>query len=248
MLDIMWTARQEFEEPMFSLKRLYDLQELDWQIAARDKSLVDVRARLADESVLASATARLKGLEAQLAQQSSARQEVEFAAQQLATRLQTVEQRLYGGSVTNPRELTAYGEEKEYLLRQRRVEEDKLLELMVETEELQSARDEARRQVSRLEGERKAEVAELLKAQDRLTAELTGLHETRKDMTAEVPPGVLSLYESLRKSRNGHAVAKVERGLCQGCRLALPTMELQRVRNSQDIVQCSSCRRILVIV
>lgn len=244
----MWTARQEFEEPMFSLKRLYDLQELDWQIAARDKSLAEVRARLADESALASSRARLKGLEAQLAQRSSARQEVEFATQQLAARLQTVEQRLYGGSVTNPRELTAYGEEKEHLLRQRRIEEDRLLELMVETEELQSARDEAQRQLSRLESERKAEVAELLKAQERLAAQLARLHDTRKGMTAEVPPAILSLYESLRKSRNGHAVARVERGLCQGCRLALPTMELQRVRTSQDIVQCSSCRRILVIV
>ena len=45
-----------------------------------------------------------------------------------------------------------------------------------------------------------------------------------------------------------HMDVKVERGMCQGCRLALSTMELQRARSARGVVQCSSCRRILYVV
>ena len=56
------------------------------------------------------------------------------------------------------------------------------------------------------------------------------------------------MYESLLKTRDGSAVAKVERGMCQGCRLTLPTLELQRARSSEGIARCGSCGRILYVV
>lgn len=232
---------------MFSIKRLYELQELDWNLSAHEKSLAEVRARLADDSALALTRERIERAEAQLAAQDPARRQVESVLQRLNDRLQAAEKRLYGGAITGPRELAASEEERKVILEQRSAEEDRLLELMVEIEDLQSARDEAQEELSRLEAQRAAEHPELLKEEERLADELGTLRRTREKLAPEIPPSALSVYESLRRTRNGQAVAKLERGMCQGCRLALPEMVRQRARSSPDIVQCSSCQRILYV-
>ena len=233
---------------MFSIKQLYDLQELDQEVFANEKSLAEVRARLADDSAVVSAKERLDQLTSELAQRAAARREVEFSVQQLGEKLQTVETRLYGGAITNPRELSAYEAERNILQRRRSPEEDRLLELLVEIEDFQSARGEAQHHLEQLVADRKVEHTDLLETEKSLVGELDKQSQSRNEITQEIPPSALSVYESLRKTRNGHAVAKVERGMCQGCRIALPTMELQRARISQGIVQCSSCRRILYLV
>ena len=230
---------------MFSIKRLYELQTLDWEVASHEKSLAEVRARLADDSEMVSARNLLEGLESELTERVPSRRRAEVAVQQIEGKLRSVEDRLYGGSVTNPREFSASEDERNLLQIQRGDEENRLLELMVEIEEFQSSLNEARQHLSQLEAERKLEHAELLKTEERLTGQLDQLRLARDKMIPGIPESTLSVYESLLKSGNGHAVAKVERGMCQGCRLALPTMELQRARSSQGIVQCSSCRRIL---
>ena len=233
---------------MFPIKRLHDLQELDWKIGERGKSLADVRARLADESALVSARNLLQSLESKLDELTPHRRQSEHAVEQLDNRIQTAEQRLYGGTVTNPRELTAYEQERTVLLRQRSVEEEKLLGVMMEAEELQSARDGARQELVKFEADRTVEKADLLQTEQDLIGELDELRRAREETTPQIPASGLSVYESLRKTRDGYAVARVVRSLCQGCRLALPTRELQRAKTPQGIVQCSSCQRILYVV
>ncbi len=228
-----------------SNKRLYDLQELDWALSADEASLKEVRARLEDESEINAARARLQKLTAELGKRAPLRRTLESSLARLEERLQAAEQRLYGGAVTNPRELSASEEERRLLQEQRGAEEDRMLDVMVEIEELQSSRDATQELLGRLETDREAEYADLLQRQDALVVSIDELRRGRQRITPEIPVAMLSVYESLLKTRGGHAVAKVERGLCQGCRLALPTMENQRAKSSQGIVQCSSCRRIL---
>ena len=76
---------------------------------------------------------------------------------------------------------------------------------------------------------------------------LKELRHDRDEAAPQFAEHALAVYERLRDDRNGYAVAKVERGMCQGCRITLPSGELQRIRNSQDMVQCSSCQRILFV-
>ena len=225
--------------------RLLELQELDLQSAALDSTLAGVRARLADDSAVVSLKDQISQLDVRLKEPTSERGSVEATLQQLEDRLQTVEGRLYGGTITNPRELEAHQEDRNLVQKQRSGASDKLLELMVEIEELHSGRDEARERLGRLEAERKVERTGLRREVRRLVGELEDLHQQREVMVPHIPPSALSVYENLRRSKGGYAVAKVERALCQGCRLVLPTLELQRARASQGIVQCNSCRRIL---
>ena len=242
------TTAIEREISIQAARHLYELQELDWNLAERERSLADVRAKLADDSELSSARARTDDLVSHLDDLTSRRRASDRTIADLQENLKKIDKRLYGGAVTNPREMAAAEEEHSFVSAQHREEEDGLLEIMVETEEVEASQVEARAALDRLEADRPAQVERLTREEEVLTRELAGLNEERAQFSPSVPPAMLSRYESLRKTRGGHAVARVERGMCQGCRVALPTMEVQRARGSEAIVQCSSCRRILYAV
>ena len=232
----------------FNVRRLFDLQELDGEIATCEKALDETRARLADDSALVEARRLLAQIGEDLKMPAAARREAELAVQGFEEKLATIDQKLYGGAITNPRELEAYGDERGLVQKQRGAVEDKLLTLMVEVEDLESARVSAQDSLERLEREREAELVDLTETENRLQGELEELRRDREGVAPRIPPAALSVYEGLRQSLNGYAVAKVERAMCQGCRLTLSTLELQRSRSSQGIVRCSSCRRILYVV
>lgn len=230
---------------MFSIKQLYDLQETDLVIDAREKRLADVRRRLADDTAVTSARERVAELDLRLQAPSARRRELELDVQQLTDRLTSVHDRLYSGSITSPRELSAYEADRQHLQKRRGAEEDRLLEVMVEVDELRSARSRAAQELERIDAERRTDVKELEEDERELIAVLEALRQSRDGIAPAIPPATLSVYEGLRKSRDGVAVARVVRSMCEGCRLTLPTMELQRAKSAQSIVQCSSCRRIL---
>lgn len=233
---------------MSLVRQLYDLQGIDLQVSDAEKTLAEVRIRLEDRSELTLAGERVDRPEARLKELTAGRRAAEQTIAEVGERLQKVESRLYGGAVTNPKELAAAEEEREFVLRLRREEEDKLLELMVEADDVQSEESQARQTLARLQAKRPAEDAELLQSQEMLTGELATLGHERDQITPNLAGDVLFLYDSLIKSKGGVAIVRVERGMCQGCRISLTTGELQKARSADDVTQCGSCRRILYLV
>ena len=230
---------------MFPIKRLYDLQELDLAIDAREKALAEVRLRIADDSAVTMARNSVTELDIELQGPSTQRRTLEFAVQKLTDKISSVENKLYGGAITNPRELSAYEADSAQLHGQRSAEEDKLLEIMVEVDEVRSERDHAIQAFERIKAERQSDILKLEKEDHQLGAELKELHQSRDQVTPGLPASAISTYEMLRETRDGVAVARLVRSMCEKCRLTMPTMELQRAKTSQDIVQCSNCHRIL---
>ena len=133
------------------------------------------------------------------------------------------------------------------LVRNQQAEEDRLLEFMVEMEETEELRDQARTVFEQIDGERMRELDTLGARQDELSSEMPGLRSQRQLLSTEYPQNVMAVYETVRRIRGGQGAALVDRrGLCQGCRLVIPNAELSQVRSGDGIVQCSSCSRILI--
>ena len=232
---------------MWAIRQIYDLQLLDWDIQKREENLAGILETLADDSERVSAGRRLDALQQKLDDLVEPRRRSESAIQQAEQRLSEIERRMYSGFVTNPRELEAFQEEQATLNRNRSAEEDSLLDYMVEMEETQSLRDEARVAFEQIDGERNRLVAELGALRKELESELPELHRERQAVSSEQPQSILAIYETVRRSRGGQGVALMDnRGLCGGCRLTVTSAEMQRVRASREIVQCGSCSRILV--
>jgi predicted nucleic acid-binding Zn-ribbon protein len=75
--------------------------------------------------------------------------------------------------------------------------------------------------------------------------------------TAEIQAKISSLRESLdgeclrrfdRLRKQGMAVAKLESGVCGGCRLNIPQGEILRMRKAEEPPACPNCGRFLLPV
>ena len=231
------------------LRELYELQQLDLVRAEKQRTLDAVRAELADESNLRQVRARFANIQVRYTSQNALRRDAQLAVEQIEAREEIVQNRLYGGAVTNPRELEAFQEEQSMLSRQKAEAEDLLLERMVAAEEMQEALASTQETLAALEEQRSLRVPELQRQGRMLSAELQDLNRRRDEMLPHFPPQVLSTYETLLTSRDGQAVSRVAAGrgrdICEACRVALPRSDIQRLRSGESLVQCNNCRRIL---
>ena len=104
-----------------------------------------------------------------------------------------------------------------------------------------SSKDELAKQEIQWQTQQQQLTAELVQ----LKAAQTALEDKRKQIAVLIDADTLFTYQELRK-RKGLAVAKVEQGICQGCRITLPNTDLQRAKGG-GIVRCSSCGRIIFL-
>jgi len=59
---------------------------------------------------------------------------------------------------------------------------------------------------------------------------------------------LLDLYEKIREQSGGVGAGLLLGNVCEGCRMEINAIELERIRNldSEEVVRCEECRRILV--
>jgi predicted nucleic acid-binding Zn-ribbon protein len=69
----------------------------------------------------------------------------------------------------------------------------------------------------------------------------------RERLDKELSPEALALYERLLQSRDGEALAPLERGICHACYMQVPPNLLVRLTRGNEVIQCPSCDRILYL-
>jgi hypothetical protein len=229
-------------------RQLYELQEVDLEIEAKREALSLVESRLGESEALAEARISLAREEEQLAELERSQRLGEWEVEDLRAKTALLEGKLYGGSVKSPKELASLQGQAEHLNRRKRGLEDKVFDIMTEVEALQKRLTIKSSEAERMEENWREEQASLSREHAELSDALATLDRKRNDLTSRIDEASLELYQTLRKKRQGRAVAKVEQGMCQGCRIVLPMSELQRARMGQELVQCSSCERILYVI
>ena len=129
-----------------------------------------------------------------------------------------------------------------------RAREDRILEVMMESDELNA---EIRKSRSGSESHRKGSRRRARGDRRRdggLQAEIDKTGAERQRLAAEIDRGVLSIFEQTAKGRKGVAVAEARNGLCTICHVRLRPQVFNEVRKNESIIQCDSCRRILYFV
>ena len=230
-----------------SSRSLYELQELDWELDHATGEMSSVIAQLNDDSQLVAAKKKTRVSETAVLKLTE--QQVDRAQnnQQLKENLEALEKRLYGGSIRNPKELESLHSELEYARQQAAVSEELLLNLMMALDEGEKTVVDSRTELERLESARAVTLTTLNKERTALAEQMELLKARRSQLTSGFGSGPLAQYERVRSAYQGHAVAKVERGRCTGCRIALPTGDLQQARTAKDLVLCGNCGRILYV-
>ncbi len=229
------------------LERLIQLQRLD-------SAAHDAERRLAEEPE------RQKALEARL---DAARQRVAAAKERLAenqSARRTIEKdvAVHQGRLSKFRDqLMAVKTNQEYQAMQKEIEfaqaevksiEDKILERMIEADELTSL-------VKRSEAELAADQKAVDADRRAMGVEITDLKATlervageRAAIVAALDPQTLLIFEKVAGRRNGVAVAEARDGICTICHVRLRPQVFNTVRRNDQITQCDSCQRILYFV
>ncbi len=161
-------------------------------------------------------------------------------------RSSNLDTQLYGGDIANPRDLEALQLEANNVRHQLERQDVRLLELSLQAEDTRTGIEALERELTETQTAWEARQAELWEQLEGLTDRQDALMKDRSTLAAGVDSMELTRYEGLRRSKGGQAVARVVRGLCQACRMSLPTQHLQRVRSGRETVLCNSCGRMLL--
>ena len=232
---------------MSKANQLYDLQELDLELDSEKQVLSKVISCIGESSDLIDGRAALAQEQKTLAETEHLMRGLEADVEDTRAKATVAGERLYGGAVKNPKELLSLKEQVESYNRKIKELEDKTLEVMTEIEAVKGRITLKHKELAVIEEEWKKEQALLLKEKDELDAAIARLDLSRNEMAGKIETATLKLYENLRSRRQGKAVARVEQGMCQGCRIVLPMNKLQQIKTGHNLVQCGSCERILYL-
>ena len=231
--------------------RLLDLQGIDSELQRLDHRL----RNLPEIVEAARIKERADALEAELITAQTKVSDVErhqrkaeSDVDQVRARAERNVKRLESGQITNAKDLQNLQSEVESLGRRQAELEEIVLEVMEEAEATAA-------EVTRLTQEREAAIAkvtEVIARRDTAAAEIqwdrTRITQDRERVVLDVPGDLLDFYDKLRSQYDGLAVAPLRYGRCDGCKLALSTVELNEIRvaAADRITRCENCRRILV--
>ena len=224
---------------------IYRLQSIDGELDEKRDTLRSIESQLKDSQEMLAARRAVRDQEEALSEQRRELRGLEMDLEEISTKISAAEGALYGGEVTNPKELAGMEQELDYLRRRQAIVEDDALLVMAVVEEQEESLKTAQERMSSTEQEWEALRGELRKDDEELRSRLVVLDAERAEITKRIPEKSLVAYTSLRRQRSGQAVALLENGICQGCRVALPTSVVQRVRRGDEAVYCGSCQRIL---
>ncbi|HEY6543107.1 MAG TPA: hypothetical protein VIZ18_19350 [Ktedonobacteraceae bacterium] len=224
---------------------LYQLQQIDLELERLVSEQQTLKRTLQGDNTLAKARAEHRVAQQQLQAGLQAQKEAEWALEELDQRLKLLEQRLYSGSITNPKELYAVQQEIGHLRAQQSRQEEMTLEVMDATDTLRELTQQKSEALQRAEEAWTQFNASSVQRGEQLESKLREVQARRDQFAISIDADLLKRYETLKRSKQGRAVSKVEQSSCQWCRVLLTPGELQRARASRDLQLCSNCGRIL---
>jgi predicted nucleic acid-binding Zn-ribbon protein len=226
------------------LERLIRLQQIDSFIESARRRVTDHPALVAAlDTKLAAANDAVAAARQKVADNRAARAAVEKDLAMIQGRLSKFRDQLM--EVKTNKEYQAIQREIEGAQHDVRRLEDKILERMLEADDLTAAVKKAETGLARDQGAISNERVALEQETERLSGELEKVTRERAEMIVHVPPALLGTYDTLIKGRRGLAVVEARDNLCSACHVRVRPQVYNEIRRGATIHQCSSCQRIL---
>ncbi len=224
---------------------LYRLQLIDSQLDHTSQQITEMESFLADDSLVKEAELQKTSAQSELTKGRKVLQQADFHVQEQKIKIEQTEAALYGGKVRNPKELQDLQHESASLKKYLLTLEDRLLEAMLNVEELEVEASVKQKEYLQIvasteqkHAEWRGELSRLTQLHERLTVERLAAENT-------IPPNDRSIYQQLRKTRSGVAVVKIADRTCGACGAALTPALVQAANSPNQYARCASCGRIL---
>lgn len=232
---------------MNNLNYLFDLDTTDDEIERHVKALSKIDIDLKDNARILETQRAIEKIGNIFSTQDTKRKDLELIFESTQSKVASTENKLYGGTIRNPKELEDLQSELNSLKDRQSNEEDSYLIAMEQAEDTGQKLTKLEDMLRNLEKVWDQDQIRLNEEKNNSTTSLGELRSKRESISTNIDQISLSLYSRVRNQRNGTAVARVERGICQGCNITLPTKTVQQAKNQDGPMQCPSCSRLLYI-
>jgi predicted nucleic acid-binding Zn-ribbon protein len=230
---------------MSRTRALHNLQKTDDELQIVSRRLKEIAAALGESDQVTQTRKQATDAEEQLAKCRTQARNLDLEVSGFIQRIETNEQRLYGGRVTNPKELANLQEDTVSLKRWREKKEEDLLEALVAEEDAEKNLGGAQGNLAQTITRWEADQEDLVAERSQLETQQEELLQHRGSLVASIDPEDIGTYQALRQRKGGRAVVAVEDGICLGCRMPPPTSQVQQAETGETLVFCNNCGRIL---
>jgi uncharacterized protein len=229
------------------LQLVIRIQEIDARLADLAREITALPKHIAEiEKKLVSHERKLEADRAALSANQKERRKCEGDVQTQEQKISKLKDQMLQAKTNE--QYRAFQNEIEFCQKEIRKLEDRILELMGESDPLdkavKAAENALKAEKAQVESE-KQEARNRTAADQKAAAELQ--HE-RAQIASQISPSSLQLYERVRKSRGGIGVAEAIEGRCSVCHMAMRPQFFQDLRRGDQIMSCESCQRILYYV
>jgi uncharacterized protein len=229
------------------LERLIALQTLDSAIHEAERTLGDEPARLLElEGRVERARQAATTAKESVAQNQVARREIEKELAVHQGRLSKF--RDQAAAVKTNQEYHAIQHEMTFAQNEIKSHEDRMLERMVEADDLTRAAKAADVELATVQKAADAEKRAITREHEDLLQKVGELKAERATLVSQLAGQALSVFEMVSRRRNGVAMAEAKGGICTICHVRLRPQVFNTVRRNEAVIQCDHCQRILYFV
>ena len=226
------------------LKLVIRLQDIDNRLTELSREIATLPKHIAEiEKKLGAHERKLEADRAALVANQKERKKCEGDIQTQQQKISKLKDQMLGAKTNEV--YRAFQHEIEYCEKEIRRFEDRILELMTESEPLEKNVKTAE---IALKAEKTQVEAEKTQARERTAVDQKAAGELQVERAAivkDIKPAVYQNYERVRKGRRGVALAEVVDGRCTACHIVLRLQYFQDLKRGESILPCESCQRIL---
>ena len=225
------------------VQKLIELQQADREILRLKEEIAALPKRVsAIEAKLAGTKAVLEKAKAAIKTDEAARRKYETAIQDLQQRISKYRDQSL--EVKTNEQYKALLHEIQFAEQDIRINEDKILELMVNAEarekDVKAAERELKEEIAEIEKE-KAEARQKTAEDEKQLAEWNA---KRDSLRSAIDADLLRHYDRVSKYR-GTGISEARDHKCLACQVMLRPQTYNEVRAAEEVVFCDSCQRIL---
>ena len=225
--------------------QLFQLQEIDTDLDNAQLRINEIDGLINNDTSIINAQNYLDKSKKQLVSDNNEFNTISDDIKNKKIKISQSEANLYNGSVKNPKELQDLQMEISSIKKTIRKLEDVLLEVMIRVDQSENfleiqkkdliiAKSKFATQSSLLQGEKNA-----------LLEKIQGLNSKKRSMITQINHANQKRYETLRKLKNGLAIAKLLDDACGACGAGLTAGQRQEARSASKLFICPSCGRII---
>lgn len=171
--------------------------------------------------------------------------ELENKSEEYYVNIRHLEKAIYGGEVTNMKELSALQERISKLKSKVEEIDNEAIELMVKAETIKNKICLEKQKIRKLELTYHKIKLESLKKINSIKKEQEAIKIKIQQLLNTIPKSYLNKYCKIKKHKSD-PVAYIENNRCGGCKMMISNLVIEKAHKYDEVIYCENCGRILI--